>query len=166
MRKARCLSVGPVALSLGLLILGAGNTRVSKECLPSSLVIADDARSVSYAQVSQATYFVDEAYPAEGLLKELRTKLDGQGWKPLSHDPLNPENKDVPTHQWSHFLDGTGAKDVEVDQWMGWFESRLGDRLVLALRYHDRQSAGARAVTVYISHEALGTREDIYEEKP
>ncbi|HEX6941851.1 MAG TPA: hypothetical protein VF128_02920 [Gemmatimonadaceae bacterium] len=155
MTSARTSRVGHTALFLGLLVLGAGHHTLSKECLPPALVIAEGARSVKYAQLSEATYVVDEPYPAEKLLAELTTKLNAQGWRPLSRDPLNPEITNAPTHRWSHFLDGTnGPTDVDVDQWMGWFEDQLGNRLLLALRYRGRQSAsGASAVTVYISHE-------------
>jgi hypothetical protein len=128
-----------VSLALVLAPHGARGAEIPSECMPDSLLVSQHASDVKYGRTFSVGYVVHEKYPCPNLLKELTEKLAIQGWTPRDHDPMNPEHKNPSLHEWATHFE---LPQVEVDQWFGWFENAAGDRLGLALRYHDRRSGG------------------------
>jgi hypothetical protein len=132
--RRRQISISVLTLFAFLGIWGCSR-RVT--CPPELLVVAGayDADCRPYAGTMQVNYELRIAYPADAVISELNSHLEGLGWRQLREDFLNPGFPTSHVDGWSEFLDSTVQPTAVIHQWMADWTNDQGDIVRFALRY-------------------------------
>jgi hypothetical protein len=152
-KKRNRMKNAQVALIIGVfcLVLGFGcDNRKEASQIPSdyppSLAAAAGASRVSYDRnrgADQVHYTLKAAYPAEGFVEALNSRLSREGWTPLKADFMN---SDVPTAHvtgWKTMMDHRVQPAAKVHLWNGEWQNQAGDILVYVLTYRYPESGPA-----------------------
>ena len=144
---------GQIALIIGVffLLLGFGcDNREEASQIPSdypdSLAASAGASGVSYDRnrgADQVRYSLKTAYPAEGFVEALNSRLSRDGWTPLKADFMNP---DIPTAHvtgWTTMTDHRVQPAAQVHLWNGEWQNQAGDILIYVLTYRYPESGPA-----------------------
>jgi hypothetical protein len=134
----------PVFAAL-LLTIGCGKEAPSERAriLHEILIVLPDAEDVKYTKEYDGTvsYRLAEPHPADRTLGEIRSRLQGQGWKPVSDDLMNPGMTNSNVRGWMNYIDGT-RNEANVFLWSAAWESTRGDRVEYWIRYEYAKTAG------------------------
>lgn len=142
---------------------------------PDILIVLPGAEDVSYTKDydGSVSYRLAEAHPADATLRDIRSRLEGQGWKPVSDDLMNPGMTNSHDRGWMNYIDGT-RDDANVFLWSAGWESTRGDRVEYWLRYEYAKDAEPMSAKLPLQLTALYMtaptvnviREDIRRRKP
>jgi hypothetical protein len=103
---------------------------------PDILIVLPAAQDVKYTRDydGSVSYRPIEPHPADATIKEIRSRLESQGWKLVADDLMNPGMTNSHQRGWMNYIDGT-RRDANVFLWSGAWESTRGDRVEYWLRY-------------------------------
>lgn len=127
--------------------LGTGCTkdapRAAAPVHPEILIVLSGAEDVKYTKDydGSVSYRLPEPHPADATLKQIRSRLEGQGWKPVPEDLMNPGMTNSHDRGWMNYIDGT-KNDANVFLWSAAWESTRGDRVEYWLRYEYAKDSG------------------------
>ena len=127
--------------------LGAGCAKEAPSAAapvhPEILIVLPGAENVKYTKDHDGSvlYRLSEPHPAEATLKQIRSQLEGTGWKPVAEDLMNPGRTNSHDRGWMNFIDGTN-NGANVFLWSAAWESTRGDRVEYSLRYEDAKDSG------------------------
>ncbi len=119
-----------------------------------ALIILPGARDIIRGHVfgtDQLSYRLNEAYPADSALRNIKDQLTRQGWKPLKEDYLNPGLPSSHTRGWTEFIDATRKPEQMVKQWLADWTNDKGDIVTYALRYRFPSSGSLQLNTLLIT---------------
>ncbi len=105
---------------------------------PEALLEYPSAKAAKYSEVegkTQLDYFLDTKFPASGVIGWVSDHLKDAGWKPLTHDFLNPTLPSSQVQGWRHFIDGRGKHDICVHAWTGDWTDASGNVVTYAFIY-------------------------------
>jgi len=105
---------------------------------PDALLVYPDAKDVRSGKreaTEELEYHVDAKFPASNVIGWISHKLQGTGWKPLTHDFLNPNLPSSQAQGWQDFLAGPKAPGSCIHQWIGNWRDVSGNFVRYALRY-------------------------------
>jgi len=107
------------------------------------LIVLAGAQEVQYFKVNDGgiSYRLTDPYPGDATIGEVRSRLEAQGWKPVSEDLFNPGLTNSHARGWMNFIDGT-HDDANVFVWNGAWESTHGDRVEYSFQYSYTKDAG------------------------
>ncbi len=110
---------------------------------PEILIVLPGAEDVKYTKDydGSVSYRLPEPHPADATLKQIRSQLEGKGWKPVPEDLMNPGMTNSHDRGWMNFIDGT-RNDANVFLWTAAWESTRGDRVEYWLRYEYAKDSG------------------------
>lgn len=95
-----------------------------------SLVVLPGAKTVNYSSENEGavTYELDELYPGDRALNEIKSRLERAGWHPLADDFLNPGLPLSFSRGWIAYADATaGPRDTkQLLTWVGQWEDASG----------------------------------------
>jgi hypothetical protein len=109
------------------------------DVLPPALIVAKNAQNVKGQRDDlrpnriSVSYTVRAAYPATELLAEVRKRLEGSGWKPLSMDPVNAMRPS--SHEVGWRVHVTQHPEQENFNWSGQWSNPAGDVVEYQLYY-------------------------------
>ena len=140
------IAVGFVPMCCALLLISGCNKKAPSErarIFPKILIVLPGAEDVNYTKEYDGTvsYRLAEAHPADRSLGAIRSRLEGQGWKPISEDLMNPGSTNSHVRGWMNYVDGT-RNDANVLLWAAAWENTRGDRVEYRLRYEYANGAG------------------------
>ena len=136
-------ALGPVIaaifLTVGCTSPNAGDNAIH----PDMLLLLPGAEDVKYTRDYDGTvsYRLTEPYPAEATLERIRTRLEGQGWRAVVEDLMNPGITNSHERGWMNFIDAT-RNSANVFLWSAAWENNRGDRVEYWLRYDFAKGAG------------------------
>jgi len=137
--RALCLCViSAVAIVLVQPVYAADEGKI-----PEALIVFPAATLVSFNQLGESTqvlYQVNTPYPAEEVLKYIKTKLAHDQWIPLENDYLNPRIPSSHVRGWGSFVDRTTSPKTKVRQWLAQWKNSEGD--IVWFRFQYRSSVG------------------------
>ena len=110
---------------------------------PDILIVLPDAKDVTYTKDydGSVSYRLPEPHPADATLAQIRSQLEGKGWKPVPEDLMDPGVTNSHDRGWMNFIDGT-RNDANVFVWSGAWESTRGDHVEYWLRYDYPKDSG------------------------
>jgi hypothetical protein len=127
--------------------------------LPPELVVATGARDiVSGARPDGAielTNRLDEPFPAENLLRQVRAAFPADQWHPLAKDWLNPEIPTSHSRGWTDFQDGTKHPETWVHAWSADWRDSKGNMVLYSLRYDSKPPYVEARRPIIVSDPAL-----------
>jgi hypothetical protein len=103
---------------------------------PDTLIVLPGAEDVNYRDDydGAVSYILREPHPAASTREQIRSRLEGQGWRPIADDLMNPGEKNSHERGWSRFIDGTRNNEW-VYVWSGAWENSGGDRVEYWFEY-------------------------------
>jgi hypothetical protein len=128
------LSIWFILLFAVLLCAGCSQKSPSNPAL-ILLPGARDVRQTKLEGTDQLNYTLKEAYPARAALKDIKTRLEKLGWKPLEDDYLNPGLPSSHSRGWTEFIDGIRQPNETVQQWLADWQNNKGDIVRYGLVY-------------------------------
>jgi len=110
---------------------------------PDILIVLAGAQDLQYTKVNDGavSYRLAEPYPGDATIGQVRSRLEAQGWKPVSDDLFNPGLTNSLARGWVNFIDGT-RDDANVFLWNGAWESTRGDRVEYSFQYTYARDSG------------------------
>lgn len=104
------------------------------------LVVLDGAQEVRRFRRGNdesfyVTYLLAESHPAVNAIKQISSRLQALGWKPLLEDFLNPGLPSSHVRGWTQFLDATTQPNREIQQWFAQWQDASGNIVSYTLRY-------------------------------
>jgi hypothetical protein len=138
-----------ILLSAGCTKEAPKRTTESGNVQPEILLVLPGAEDLKYTEDydGSVSYRLTEAHPAGTTIKGIRSGLEGQGWKPVPDDLMNPGMTNSHDRGWMNYTDGT-RNDANVFLWSAAWESTGGDRVesAPAAAVSSVHSVGRRAV--------------------
>jgi hypothetical protein len=114
--------------------------------LPSQLFVPPWARDVRPEIKPDGEkgvmYTVEQEFPADTLLAQIRAALPSPEWRPLAKDWLNPDSPSSHERGWRGFGDATRKPATWVHQWVAQWQDSQGDVVWYALRYDSKARQG------------------------
>lgn len=112
----------------------------SRDVPPPFVVVKGAQNVVSRPDVIQpdrisVSYDVRAAYPAAGVVAEIRTRLEGSGWKPLPRQWANPMKLSSLRVGWSSHAIWSPRPEGESFGWNAQWRNPAGDLIVYTLMY-------------------------------
>ncbi len=142
-RDVKRIAPGFAVLVAVALLAAAGDATGSPsdkgDVLPPALVVVKDAQNVKghrdelRPNRTDVSYMVRAAYPATELLAEVRKRLEGSGWKPMSMDPVNAMRPS--SHEVGWRVHVTQHPEQENFNWSGQWSNPAGDVVEYQLYY-------------------------------
>ena len=132
------LIIGVFFLLVGFGCSGQPEASQDPSNYPPSLAAPDGASRVSYDRnrgTDQVRYTMETAYPAEGFVEKLNSRMNRDGWTPLKADFVNPELPTAHVIGWVAMTDKRARQHFRVHLWNGEWQNQAGDILVYVLRY-------------------------------
>jgi hypothetical protein len=120
------------------LLVATSVTQGSEGSSPASLLVYPKAEQVRYDDKDGAWwvyYSVQAEYPAEGVLRFIRTELKRQGWWPLKEDVLNPGLPSSHVTGWQDYVDSRTSPKTQVRKWIAQWKNARGDVVWYVLKY-------------------------------
>ncbi len=96
------------------------------------------SRVTSAAGVDGIAYEIDEPYPAERVLRFIKSRVPAE-FRPRAEDFMNPGIPTSHVRGWTSYEDGTTQPSSSVHQWQAEWEDAAGNILTYSLQY---RSAG------------------------
>jgi len=110
---------------------------------PDILLVLPGADGVKYTKNfdGSVSYRLAEPHPADATIKQIKSRLEDEGWKPVAEDLMNPGMTNSHDRGWMNYIDGT-RNDANVFVWAAAWESTRGDRVEYSLRYEYQKDSG------------------------
>jgi hypothetical protein len=113
---------GSAVALIAALALSAGCTKEAPSAAeavhPDILIVFPGAENVKYTKDDDGSvsYRLTEPHPANATIKEIRSRFEGQGWKPIAEDLMNPGMTNSHDRGWMNYIDGI-RNDANVFLW-------------------------------------------------
>jgi len=135
--------------------------------LISWTVHADDSNAVRFGLIvpSNATdiktgeapggghstsYFIQENYPADRMLKIIKDRLKATGWKLLEEDYFNTGSPPWHRKGWTIFEDVSVSPPSQIHQWLAQWQDGSGNLLYYVLQYSSKGGDGIVPSTLFV----------------
>jgi len=127
-----------LALTIGQAL--AGHPEDPSAMRADALIRLPGAQNISYDVYKgreRLTYSLEDDYPAEKSLDQIRSQLKAQGWKPLDDNYFMPGVATSHVTGWQTFEDTDIDSDVRVivHAWSADWTNRQGDIVLYGLKY-------------------------------
>jgi hypothetical protein len=111
-----------------------------KEELPKSIIVlkgARDQKNFYTGGINRVFYRLDQKFPADDAIKEISTKLESSGWRPLNEDYLHPGISNSLVSGWAIYEDPPKRPEMMIYEWAANWKDKQENIISYTFQYKD-----------------------------